>query len=301
MDVYMDVVDDDTIDECEDAGCGCECHDDMHHDLGMRLEHGAWKIKEEDGPPFVRKGVFPFLQLPGELREKIYGFVFLQDGNRRNSSYHRGTIHTALLRTGRLIYQEAGNLPLSLNTLNFSSALYALNFFGFLLMPLQEYLVTSIHIEFFYHEFSSPSWELLLCQLGKMPITQLSLTIKGGYTKEAFLGHKCFTARFTAEMKNIESFNVTLGSGLITRSVKEEIQEEMREAVVKGYKRPKKAKPKTKRGIGSESGDKKPAKKAKKAIQTVSVPFSFNRGLKTNPEPRQSIRLNLWFRRNRLA
>ena len=271
--IHLDDYDEDMMEVCMDEGCHCECHDDMHDDMGMRFENGVWKF-EDDGPPFVRRGVFQFLKLPGELRQKIYGYAFLQDGDRRKSTYHRGTIHTALLQTCRQIYQEAGNLPLTVNTLNFASALYALNYLGFFLLPSQKDLITSIHVEFFYPEFSTASWELLLCQLAKVPISHLSLTIKGRYTEEAFLGHKCFPNRFAAVMKNIKTFDVNIGSSLITKKVKAEIREEMRETLIKGYKRTKKVKSNTKRSAMSENGDKKPAKKAKKAGHTVSMASS---------------------------
>ena len=273
-DYYDDTLDEETMDECMDSGCRCACHDDLRQDMGLRFEHGVWKDEDTEGPPFIRKGVFPFLKLPAELRDKVYGFALLQDGNRRSSPYHRGTIHTALLGTGRQVYREAVNMPLSLNTLNFSSALYALNFLGFLLVQEQASLITSMHIEFFYHEFSSPSWELLMRQLAKMPISHLSLTVKGRCWKEAFLGHTCFPGRFAAVLKNVKAFDIKFGSALITQKSKDEIQEEMRETLIKGYKRPKKAIPKTKRGAASDAGDKKPAKKAKKVAQKVRDSFA---------------------------
>ena len=270
--------DEDAHEECMDEDCTCECHDDFYEEIGVRFEAGVRKFEEEDGPPFIRKGVFPFLKLAGELREKIYSFAFLQDGNRRNSQYHRGTIHTALLRTCRQVYKEAANLPLTLNTLNFKTALWGLNYLGFFLKPGQHDLVTSVHIEFPYYEFSTLSWELLFRQLSKLPIAHLGLTIKGRYGKETFLGHTCFINRFTAYLKDVKSFDVVLGSASITKKVKEEIQEEMRATLIKGYKkRPKKAKakPKEKRDATSENGDTKPAKKFKKAAPKVGRTFTF--------------------------
>ncbi|KAK4696366.1 hypothetical protein P7C71_g1534, partial [Lecanoromycetidae sp. Uapishka_2] len=68
--------------------------------MGIRFEAGV-QYYEDDGPPFERKGVFPFMELPGEIREKIYGYTFLQEGLQRQhpSTKHRGFIHTNLLRT----------------------------------------------------------------------------------------------------------------------------------------------------------------------------------------------------------
>lgn len=272
----MDHYDDEgmDMDDCMEESCRCECHDEMYADMGMRFEHSVLWNEDDEGYNYVREGVFPFLKLPGEIRDKIYGLAFLQDGNRRDlpNKHHRGTIHTALLGTCRQIYNEAGHLPLSLNTVNFSSALYGLDFLGFSLVPSRKELVTSVHIEFYYPEFSTTSWQLLIKHLAKMPITHFGLTIKGGYTKEAFLGHKCFANRFAAVMKGIKSFEVILSSGLIGKKAKEAIQEEMRETLIEDYKRPKETKSKkAKRNATSETGDKKPAKKAKKGIKVVST------------------------------
>lgn len=221
MGLFMDEFDEEAHFECMEEECLCGCHDDDRDEMGLRYEHGVLK-NDEDDPPYIRKGTFPFLKLPGEIREKVYGYAFLQDGTRREieSTNHRGTIHTALLGTCRQVYKEAGHLPLSLNKLNFPSALYALDFLGFIMVPTQKTLVTAIHIEFYFHEFNSPTWSLLLRQLAKLPITQLSLTIKGGYAKEALLGHQCFSNRLAAYMKGLKSFDVTLGSGLITKKIK---------------------------------------------------------------------------------
>lgn len=262
------------LDECIEENCLCGCHGETYAGLGIRSEHGAlWNVNDVDYD-FVREGVFPFLTLPGEIRDKIYGFAFLQDGNRRDfeSQHHRGTIHTALLGTCRQVYKEAGHLPLSLNTINFSSALYGLEFLGFSLVPSRKELVTSVHMESYHNDFLDPGWQLLIKHLAKMPITHLGLTIKGGYTKEALLGYKHFSNCFAAVMKGLKSLDVILSSGLIGNKVKEEFQEKMRETLIKGYKRPKGTKSnKAKRNATSETGEKKPAKKAKKAIKVVSI------------------------------
>ena len=82
----VDDVDTDIQSFCIDEDrCLCTCHDDVYEDMGMRYKHGAWFDDEED-PVFVRKGVFPFLKLPGELRDRIYGFAFLQDGCQRKTA-----------------------------------------------------------------------------------------------------------------------------------------------------------------------------------------------------------------------
>lgn len=259
------------IDACMDETCRCECHDAMYAEIGMRFEHGAVWYEDDDRYEYVREGEFPFLELPGEIRDKIYGYAFLQDGTRRDESTrcHRGSIHTALLGTSRQVYREAGHLPLSVNTINFSSPLYGLDFLGFSLVPKQKELVTSVHVEFDYADIPTPSWRLLIKHLAKMPITNLILTIKGRYSKDAFLGHKCFAQLF-ADMNGIESLDIVLCSKLLGTKAKEEIQEEMRETIIEGYKRPLKEK-KKKRNATSETGDKKPVKKLKKATKVVSA------------------------------
>lgn len=265
-------LDEENIDTCIENACACNCHRDLWDDLDYRFEAGVLKSFEDDGPPYDREGIFPFLKLPGEIREKIYSFSFLQYGKQRKAASHRGSIHTALLGTCRQIYNEARHLPLTLNKLCFSSALSALDFLGFFLAPTQKGLVTSIHIEFHMMEFPCPSWERLMRELAKMPITHLRLTVKGGVPKEQILGHTCFTNRFKL-LKGLKTFDLVLASAIIKASDKKEIQEEMREALIKDYKRPKPIKKtKLKRAASTDpvTGSKKATKKAKKANTSVS-------------------------------
>ena len=231
----------------------------------MRYEAGVLKCVEEHGEPYEREGVFPFLKLPGEIREKIYGFAFLQDGKQRKSPNHRGTIHTALLGTCRQIYSEARGLPLTLNKLCFSSAIFAHDFLGFLLEPTQRSLVTGVHVEFYMGEFSNSSWQLLLRELAKMSIDHLGLTLKGGLSKPDLSGHTCFTNRFKL-LKGLKTFDLTLASAHIKDKDKKDIQEEMREALIKDYTRPKELKKSKAKRVASgdvASGVRKTTKKAK--------------------------------------
>ena len=276
-------LDEELMDECMDDGCTCNCYDDMWESIGFRLEAGA--LIEEDGDgPYERKGVFPLLTLPGEIRDKIYGFAFLQSGTQRLQSgtrdsgfvNHRGSIHTALLGTCRQVYKEARHLPLTINKLCFSNPLFALDFLGFKLAPTARELVTGMHIEFYYSEFSNSSWRLLLREMGKMPLTHLGLTIKGGFPKEALLGHYCFTDRFKC-LKGLNSLDLVLGSGRISDKAKKEIAEEMKEKLIQGYRRPKesrkssKSKSKRTKPSGSDGSDKTPAKRVRKASKGVST------------------------------
>ena len=268
----IDDIDEEFLDTCIDSECACKCHAELWDDLGYRFEAGVLKIWEDDGPPYDRRGVFPFLKLPGEIREKIYSFSFLQYGKQRKAASHRGSIHTALLGTCRQIYNEARHLPLTINKLCFSSALSAHDFLGFFLAPTQKYLVTSIHIEFHMMEFPDPTWQHLVRELAKMPITHLGLTIRGGVPKEQMLGHTCFTNRFKL-LKGLKTIDLVLASAFIKAQDKKEIQEEMRETLIKDYRRSKLVKmTKPKRAASTDlvPGSRKATKKAKKANTPVS-------------------------------
>ncbi|KAK3171985.1 hypothetical protein OEA41_004069 [Lepraria neglecta] len=281
---WDEVDDDEDLDECIETGCNCKCHEDVYDTLGIRFEAGVRYDRDEDGPPYERKGVFRFLSLPGEIREKIYGFAFLQDGERRKSQFHRGTIHTSLLRTCRQVYKEAANLPLTLNKLSFNSPLFALDFLGFHLSPSQRHLVTGMHVEHHISEFGVSSWQLLIRELVKMPLTHLGLTVMGGYHKESLLDHHCFTCRFK-KLKQLKSFDLVLGSGMITKADKDDLVEEMRTRLIKGYIRPQKAKTsKNKRAATSDSDTKPktPSKKAKKGHGKPKYQAKIVRSTKTS-------------------
>lgn len=88
------------VDQCMENDCTCKCHAEIYEDLRVRFEAGV-RYDEDEDPPFTREGVFPFMKLPGEIREKIYSYAFLQEGKQRKrpSAKHRGSIHTNLLRT----------------------------------------------------------------------------------------------------------------------------------------------------------------------------------------------------------
>ena len=105
--------------------------------------------EDEDGKPFVRSGIFPFLSLPTEIRDHVYSYAFQQDGLSRVSKFHRGTIHTALLSTCKQVYEEASQLPLTSNRLCFNSCVSILDFVGFYLTPKTRTLCINVEIEMF--------------------------------------------------------------------------------------------------------------------------------------------------------
>lgn len=261
------------LDDCMMDECICQCHEDMFKELGWRVEAGVVKTEDVHGLPYVREGVLPFLKLPGEIRRKIYFYAFLQDGKQRKYASHRGAIHTGLLGTCRQVYNEACHLPLSNNKLCFNSPVYAHDFLGFLLAPNQRDLVTGMHIEFYIGDFSNSTWTLLMRELTKMPITHLGLTVIGKFPKEAVSEHVCFINRFKV-LKGLKSFDLILTPSSISKGDKKEIQETMRENLIKDYVRPKELKKsKAKRTANTESneGSTKPAKKVKKGNSTVSI------------------------------
>lgn len=55
------------MEDCLDSGCTCMCHNDLYEDLDMRLEAGVLFHGENDGPPYERKGIFPFLTVSTDL------------------------------------------------------------------------------------------------------------------------------------------------------------------------------------------------------------------------------------------
>ena len=262
----------DAFGECLTDECICQCHEDFFEDEGWRVEAGVLKKEEVHGLPYVREGVFPFFKLPGEIREKIYGYAFLQDGKQRKCANHRGTIHTGLLGTCRQVYNEARHLPLKINKLCFDSPVFAHDFLGFLLAPSQRDLVTGMHIEFYIGDFSNSTWSLLLRELTKLPITHLGLTVKGRFPKEIVSEHACFTNRFKV-LKSLKTFDLILTPSAISKADKRDIQETMRENLIKDYIRPKELKnSKAKRVASTKSneGSTKPAKKVKKGNGMVS-------------------------------
>ena len=92
---------DEASDECMMDDCRCKCHAEFYEEMGLRFEGGVRYDEEDDGPTYERKGAFPFLQLPGEIRDRIYRFSFLQEGEQREhpAAKHRGRIHTNFLLT----------------------------------------------------------------------------------------------------------------------------------------------------------------------------------------------------------
>ena len=106
-----------------------------------------------------------------------------------------------------------------------------------------------------------------------MPISHLGLTIKGGVHKEEISGHTCLTNRFKV-LKGLKTLDFILTSAYIKDKDKKEIQEEMKEKLIKDYERPKelkKPKAKVKRTASAEIVAGKKIKKIKKVNTSVSI------------------------------
>ncbi|KAG8529958.1 uncharacterized protein KY384_005439 [Bacidia gigantensis] len=234
FDEFDEIESEEALDTCLSTNCHCECHDDMNEEIGVRWEAGVRIHEDEDGPPYDRKGILPFLRLPSEIRDKIYGYAFLQEGLRRNNPYHRGSIHTSLLSTCRQVYKEAGHLPLTINRLCFTRPDFAHDFIGFALAPSVHHLFTKLSVESHISEWFGLNSNLLWKRLKTLPVTHLDITLKGAYGIETLKGHCCFTNAIK-DIKTLKTFNIRLVSFRVSKTQNEEIQEELRTKLIDGY------------------------------------------------------------------
>jgi hypothetical protein len=174
------------------------------------------------------------------------------------------------------VYREAGTLPLTLNQQSFTSPVYALEFFGFLLAPTLRHLVTDLHIEYHFMEFGSQAWEPLMRKLAQSTTTHFGLKIKGGQVKEGLLDHTCWMGRFDL-LKQLKTVDLTITSGLIVEKDKKKIVEQFKERLIKDYVRPKEVKKSKSKRTATGDGDsqsEQPTKKAKKVFPVIISLFS---------------------------
>ena len=220
----------DEAESCLGDVCDCECHK-IIREADILLDNEL-DLPEHPSNVHAIEGIFPFLSLPGEIREKIYGLVFAQKGNQRFGQYHRGHIHTALLQTCRQINQEARHLPLKFNQISFPSPYQAVEFVGFKLKPRMYDLITKIHIEYHMYQDLHHAWCTLIPVLEKMKITHLALTIKGPVTENYIKGHTCTTERFKG-MKHLKTVKVEIPSAILTAKTKTECIEYITKKLIK--------------------------------------------------------------------
>lgn len=217
---------------CIEDECECNCHGTTIKEILADNRDTWWDEPLEE--PFERKGAYNFLDIPGEIRMKIYRYAFSQQGEQRQTSAHRGNIHTALLKTCRTVYSEARHLPLTLNRLCLASPLEAFHFLGFRLAPTVRHLITGLDIEFHLFDYASPTFMCLLQELTRMSITHLGLTIKGAYPADVLIGHTCFVNRLRP-FQSLTSLDIKLTSYQVSREQNLMIEEKMRTQVIEGY------------------------------------------------------------------
>ena len=224
------------VSECMDDGCPCSCHSVVVDRLRKNWDFEIQTWKERDPAPFERKGAFPFLRLPGEVRNRIEYYALRQVGTYRLSPNFKGKIDTAILFTCRTINEEARHLPLTINSLCFGSPTCALKFL-FQLQPRQRHLVTRLHLEIrgpgVIHD---PTLLLLVQQLAKMEIVGLGITIMGACPAEYFQGHSCFVGLFDG-FKYLRTFDLVIGSYMLSSKVKANIVKDVRRQVLKESKK----------------------------------------------------------------
>lgn len=226
-----------------DDGTECECR--CHFDEDIE----AWKdcfsddlqsVYEEMrahrsglSNPKLQPGVFEFMNLPGEIRDKIYHYNLQQSGSYRKSPCFKGTIETALIKTCRQVNQEARHLPLSINTLSFISPFQAYSFLGFEVVPAQKQFVKSVHVDVhgigdFHRIFGS----YLVPQFAKLTLSHLSVTLQGGINAEWFTKVTCLETCLL-KVKGLTSFDLVIGSGVIKDTTKGEIVDGLRKKLLK--------------------------------------------------------------------
>ena len=272
-DYYGEWFGDAELDDCYRGGCNCDCHSDWFN-LDVKPK-GSFHIGNRT--PYVRQGVFPFLKLAAELREKVYHLVLQQTGKKRWSTNFRGRIDTAILSTCRQINKEARHIPLANTELFFTGPSQALHFLGFQLAPTQQHLVKALH---FYingwHDLHGVPLGHLIAELAKIELKHLSVTVRGALAKGEFTDHSCFQYRFL-ELKDLKSFSLVIGSGIIEAKEKREIIESIQQRMIRKLM-PRKTLKRTASKLVEDVHSEEPAKAAKHSSEVSS----FTRGaLKT--------------------
>ena len=216
------------LDGCYQGGCNCDCHGDwFNHHLRPIVYSGL-----QDQTPFVRQGVFPFLMLAGELRDKIYHLVLQQTGKDRTSINFKGTVDTAILSTCRQINKEARHIPLTTTKLSFLTPFQALHFLGIQLAPNQRHLVKALHLQINgWADIYGVPLKHLMTEFGKIPLKHLSVTVTGAIDMECFKKNSAIEQRLLL-VRGLESFNILIGSGVIDAKDKKKIVEGMQRRMI---------------------------------------------------------------------
>lgn len=248
------------LDGCYQGGCNCECHGDWFNHHLRPIDY----LGPRNQSPFVRQGVFPFLKLAGELREKIYHLVLQQTGKDRVSINFKGKVDTAILSTCRQINKEARHIPLTTTNLSFLGPFQALHFLGIQLAPNQRHLVKALHFQINgWADIYGAPLKHLMAEIAKVPLKHLSVTVTGAIDKEWFKENSAIEERLL-QIKGLESFNILIGSGTIQAKDKKEIIERMQPRMIeKGTLIRKKTLKRTASNLAGDVHPQRPAKAAK--------------------------------------
>jgi len=222
--------------------CKCDCHEEdieAWKDVSGIPEEMYEQINEDLSKmynPKLQPGVFPFLKLPGELRDKIYHYHLKAYGHRRKSTYYKGTVDTALLGTCRQINKEARHLPLSINMLSFVSPFQAYRFLGFKVQPAQKQLIKSVHVDVHgiqdFHATFAHYLVVELAKLSSLSLSHLSITLQGRIEADWFTKDRCFEICLL-EVKGLASFDLIIGSRVIKDVTKGKIVDALRKKLLK--------------------------------------------------------------------
>ncbi|KAI9719801.1 MAG: hypothetical protein M1812_003290 [Candelaria pacifica] len=230
------------MDECMEHACNCLCHDDERGDYSewfysdaennekLGADHLAGDKTDE-----TRNGVFPFLKLPTELRDKVYKYALKRSGDlrKRTTPFLRGEMDTAILYTCRQINREARHIPLTINQLSFANSFTAFRFVASAVAPTQKQLVRSLQIDIQgVAELHTESYQCFISELTKMSIKHLSVTLRGAISKEWLVNSTCLKTNLGV-LKGLESFDLIVGCGWIPKDVKDSVSEALRDTLLR--------------------------------------------------------------------
>lgn len=187
-----------------------------------------------DQTPFIPEGVFPLLKLPGHLRKKIYGLVLQEQGTDSVSFDFKGKIDTAILYTCRQINEEARHIALDITRFAFGCPFDAFYFLAVTLAPHQRDLVGNL--DFQIHgvlDIDELPLGYLIEELGKSHVKHLSVAVFGAVRRQRFT-QNCALENHFLELEGLESFRLMINSGIIEREDRRNLEEAMKQRLIKG-------------------------------------------------------------------
>ncbi|KAI9820193.1 MAG: hypothetical protein M1827_005815 [Pycnora praestabilis] len=213
----LDSKDSAIIDACIKNNCACGCHD---------WDDDEWALIEDEEP---RAGVFPFLQLPGEIRNRIYGYALMASGKKRKSHTFKGKkIETAILKTNRQINKEARHIPLLINELSIVDPFHAEQLLTSIILPQQRQLINRVQVNVQgFIELNSPLFSLFCKELTKVPIPHLRITLRGGIDPDWLFNHSCLE-NLLSRNKGMKTFTMEICDANIAATDKVQFDENLR-------------------------------------------------------------------------